>query len=283
MLKKIKEKFHALSGRKKVSLITTLVLTISLIIVVPTLAWFSYQRKMGDMQYVDSPMELYITAGHGEDLSYLNLSDIKVTDADKDCEYYVFGVCGTDASGYNLQLSYTTNNQFEYFIYPAKEVSSPASSLVDYTTHNEDGSPGTTYYYAIDSDKIVTAGYTGNASYSESVLWNGSVVRGQSNPVSVTTLFLNKENGEIRANDTQHTSTYDYDRSNVQNYAEPLYWQAKNIKSDMNPTTKEVMDYYILEINWKATKTVVENNGGKLSDDRETDVLYIAVEATTVQ
>ena len=168
MYKKIKNMFHTLSGGKKVSLILAFVLAGALVIMVPTLAWFSYQRGMGDMQYVDSPMELYITAGNGEDLSYLNLFDIKVTDPNKDCEYYVFGVCGTDATGYNLQLAYTTNNQFEYFIYPAKEVASTASYLVDYTAHNEDGSPGEVHYYAIDPDNIVTTGYTGNASGDES-------------------------------------------------------------------------------------------------------------------
>lgn len=283
MFKRIKEKYHSLSGGKKVGVVTLLVLTATLIVVAPTLAWFSYQREMGDMQYVDSPMELYITAGNGEDLSYLNLSDIKVTDADKNCEYYVFGVCGTDATGYNLQLAYTTNNQFEYFIYPAKEVTSSETFLVDYTAHNEDGSPGDTHYYAIDPTKIVTSGYTGNASVPASVLWNGSVVRGQTNPENVTSLFLNKLNGEIRADDTQHTATYDYNINNVQNYAEPLYWQAKNIKSGMNPTTKEVMDYYILEINWKEAKRAATENNKELLDDRETDVLYIAVEATTVQ
>ena len=283
MYKKIKNMFHALSGGKKVSLISAFVLAGALVIMVPTLAWFSYQRGMGDMQYVDSPMELYITAGNGEDLSYLNLFDIKVTDPNKDCEYYVFGVCGTDATGYNLQLAYTTNNQFEYFIYPAKEVASTASYLVDYTAHNEDGSPGEVHYYAIDPDSIVTTGYTGNASLPASVLWNGSVVRGQINPGSVTSQFLNKVSGEIRANDTKHNDTYNYNRNKVQNYAEPLYWQAKNIKSGMNPTTKEVMDYYILEINWKATRDAKEAGGGKLLDDRETDILYIAVEATTVQ
>ena len=283
MFKKIKNRFNTLSGKKKAGAISAIVLTLALIIVVPTLAWFSYQREMGDMQYVDSPMELYITAGNGEDLKYLNLSDIKVTDVDKNCEYYVFGVCGSDATGYNLQLAYTTNNQFEYFIYPAKEVASTDSYLVDYTAHNDDGSPADSHYYAIDPAKIVTTSYTGNASVPTSVLWNGSVVRGQSNPGSVTTRFLNLQTGEIRANNTKHDDTYKYNRDNVQNYAEPLYWQAEDIKSGMDDVTKEVMDYYILEINWKATKATVTANGGELLDDRETDVLYIAVEATTVQ
>ncbi len=281
----IKEKLSNLPHKRLIGVATAILLTVPL----PAYAWFSSHRQLGDMQYVDSPTELYITAGNGEDLKYLDLTGIQVTDANVDQMYYVFGVKGSDASGYNLQLAYTTNNQFEYFIYPAKETNA-SNYLVDYTTHNDDGTLGDPVYYTIDTEHInnENVNYSGNASFPDSVLWTGSVVRNQTSPESVTTAFLNLDvNGKdaenkdaIKATDTEHDNTYgDYD--NVQDHAEPLYWQVRDIKSNMNPTTKEVMDYYILEVNWKKTKSVV--GAENLKNDRETDVLYIAIKGTTVQ
>lgn len=96
-------------------------------------------------------------------------------------------------------------------------------------------------------------------------------------------MFLNKKNNEIAANDTKHEDTYSYDRSKVQDYAEPIYWQAHNIKSDMQPD-KQIMDYYILEVNWSKTRAEAIARGEQgLKNDRETDIVYISVEATTVQ
>ncbi len=48
----------------------------------------------------------------------------------------------------------------------------------------------------------------------------------------------------------------------------------------MDSVTKEVMDYYILEVNWKKTRSVV--GAENLKNDRETDIIYIAVKGTTV-
>lgn len=288
-MKKIKEKLSNLPHKRMIGAVVAILLTVPL----PAYAWFSSHRQLGDLQYVDSPTELYITAGNGEDLQYLDLTGIQVTDANVDQMYYVFGVKGSDASGYNLQLAYTTNNQFEYFIYPAKE-SSADNYLVDYTTHNEDGTLGDPVYYTIDTEDINNSNvnYSGNASFPNYVLWTGSVVRNQTSPASVTAEFLNldatgkdaRDRDAIKANSSKHSGTYGTNNNtvynNVQDYAEPLYWQVRNIRSDMDSVTKEVMDYYILEVNWKKTRSIV--GAENLKNDRETDVIYIAVKGTTV-
>lgn len=263
-----------------------------LLLVIPVMAWFSSERKLGDLQFIDTPGDLHITAGHGESLEYLDLKNLGVTDSERYCMYIVFGVSGYDASGYNLQLGYTTNNQFEYFIYPAKETSSSTgNTLVEYSTHDDVGVLSTTYYYEIDTNIIdntgrVDTGYSGNASLNY-YIWTGSEIRDQSSPGSVTINFLNNNsnavdgrgNSVIMASDATHTDTFNtYSKNNVQDFAEPLYFQVLNIKSGIDNNTKKIMDYYILEINWKQIK----DNSGSLTNDRETDTIYICVEATTV-
>lgn len=289
MFRKIREKFINAPRIHKILIITTAVILAVLILTYSVIAWFTYQRKLADMQFVNAPGDLYITAGHGEALKYLDLKEVSVSNPDESCVYYVFGVRGSDAKGYNLQFSYTTNNQFEYFIYPAKECASfnESSTLVEYISHNDNGATSTKYYYEIDTSLINNTGlsYSGNASKSDYLIQNGSKIRGQTAPSAVVLSYMNIDenavdarNGHvIMADNTKHDDTYNYSRSNVQDFAEPIYFQVNYIKSGMD-IRKKVLDYYILEVSWKKLK----DSGVNLYDDRETDILYISVEATEV-
>lgn len=274
------EKFKKLPMKKRTGILIALFLIVVTILVIPTLAWFSYQKKMGDMQYVDSPTKLYITAAHGEEIKYLDLSDISVTKTSATSKYYVFAVSGSNASSYNLQLAYTTNNQFEYFIYPATEhTGTPGEGAEEphpiHVTHTDEGETGTSYYYTIDKDIVENPSGSATEDYR---IKNGTQITRQSQTLKITTEYLNKQdplpaNAVIDANATKHNDTYAYNY--VQDCAEPIYWQAHNIKSDMDPTTRELLDYYILEVSWAGAKAKVAE--GEFLDNGETDIIYISV------
>ena len=252
---KKKHKIIAFSG------ITVL---LALIIGISAAAWFAYQRKLGDLQLVQKPKDLYITAGNGDEMEYFDMSGIKVAGKDENGDerihkYFVFGVKGTDSRKYNLQLAYTTNNQFDYYIYPAVETENQAEALVEYVSKT-----GEVVYYKIDPE-------------NPNRLDTGVSVRGE----GITTRFLNRDGEPIIANQAKHNQTYETDEGghydNVQSYAEPLYWQALGIRSNINALTREIEDFYILEVNWQKTKE--EIGADNIEDNRETDILYIAVEA----
>lgn len=274
--------FGRLSGKKKAGVIVALVLTAVTLVTFPVLAWFGYQRKLGDMAYVDSPTKLYITAAHGEEIKYLDLGDIQVTRTNDTSKYYVFAVSGSDATRYNLQLAYTTNNQFEYFIYPATEHFGIPTENTEvphptYITHTDSGT-GENYYYTINRSVVVNPSSTANSGYR---IVNGTQISRRDQAMTVEAAFLNKSspvpaNAVIDANTVKHNDTYG-SYSVVQDCAEPIYWQIKNIKSDMDPTTRELLDYYILEVSWAEAKSKVPE--GEFTDNGETDIVYISVDS----
>lgn len=274
-------KFKKLPVMKKAGVVLALFLTVATILSIPVFAWFAYQKRMGDMQYVDSPTKLYIAAAHGEEIKYLDLSDISVTKTSATSKYYVFAVCGSNASSYNLQLAFTTNNQFEYFIYPATEHSGTPGASVEEPhpiciTHTDDGT-GSSFYYTIDKSVVVNPG-SGSQGYR---IADGRQISRQGVTLTIEALYLNKQNplpanAVIDANETKHNDTYS-NYSYVQDCAEPIYWQARNIKSDMDPTTRELMDYYILEVNWAEAKSKAAE--GEFIDNGETDIIYISVDS----
>lgn len=101
-------------------------------------AWFYFGRKAAAPADIDNPLAIYIKAGNKEDIKYIDLSNIDKTQG---TTYdVVFSVCGTNVEFYKLQLAFTTNNQFEYEIYPAKKLGQnetvPSGSIsVEYTNH----------------------------------------------------------------------------------------------------------------------------------------------------
>ncbi|WP_164173626.1 hypothetical protein [Ruminococcus flavefaciens] len=283
-------KFKTLSRRKKIGVSVASALTAALVVTVPVAAWFTTQRKLADLQYVNSPSKLYIRAGHDEELEYIDLSNVQVTATTDTAKYYVFAVTGSNTSYYNLQLSYTTNNQFEYFLYPAEENegNAPANTAmpyVPYTAHGDAGTAGS-YYYTVQGS-VITYQPNGIPTEDAHKILNGTKITRQGVEGEITAGFLNQDGSLIKATkDTvgsvnYHDNTYNYDVNKVQDCAEPLYWQARGIKSGMDSTTRELKDYYILEVNWAKAKAAVEAEGGVFTDNRETDVIYISVASGT--
>ncbi|MBO4573507.1 MAG: hypothetical protein J5762_07095 [Clostridia bacterium] len=251
---------------KKILFITGMVVLISCIVATPVLAWFYSQRMLAAYAPLSSPESLYIGAGHWdeetghfEDIRYLYFDAVDAKDdAEGGGSHWdrVFCVYGKMVSGYRLQLSFTTNNQFTYEIYPATE-SLPSTSLtpeqiedlvddgaVLYTTHET--TPRNFYYTIKDVDD--GAGGTEKAA-------------------KLLGHYLNKaEVGEILANSAMHTSTYST-YSNVHKYAEPLYWQTNNV--ERGNIKGDFVNYYILRI----------HSDGEISIDRETDVICLSAKS----
>ena len=99
---------------------------ISLVVIIFTLsaatvAWFYSDRNAAVVGKISTPTAIYISGANREDVAVINLSGINVEDDENVGRYHdvVFSVHGNHVTQYMLQLAYTTNNQFEYEIYPA--------------------------------------------------------------------------------------------------------------------------------------------------------------------
>ena len=212
---------------------------------IPVYAWFALQNRLASYAPISSPEALYIGAGHTEiendlfeDIRYMYFNGMDVN-SDLDYVDRVFCVYGKSVPGYRLQLAYTTNNQFTYDIYHATESDVYSATAVEYSMH--DGS-GDKYYYSI----------------------NGA-------PIAGTFLNSTEVDGETLANNDYHSATYDaYSRSNVSDYAEPIYWQTTNVET--GNARGSFVNYYILRV----------HTDGKLVNDRETDVICLAARSFSV-
>ena len=243
-----------------------MVVLISCIAATPVLAWFYSQRMLAAYAPISSPESLYIGAGHWdeetghfEDIRYLYFDAVDAKDdAEGSGSHWdrVFCVYGKMVSGYRLQLSFTTNNQFTYEIYPADE-HGPATELEEaekeallddgavlYTTHET--TPRNFYYTIKDVDD--GAGGTEKAE-----------------KLAVT--YLNRaEVAEVLANSSKHSDTY-ASYSQVHKYAEPLYLQTVNVES--GNLRGDFVNYYILRI----------HSDGEISIDRETDIICLSAKS----
>lgn len=224
------------------------ILAVTAFLSIAATAWFSHRRSLAIMAEVTEPDNLSIRAGNTDDLFNLDLSEIDVK-GEKKQQRYVFTVCNEEQPlsdyRYIIQLAHTTNIPFTYKIYKA--------------TKGGD----------VGADKTVV--YKNKQTSEETNYTLGALISGE---------YLNPENfiaGGI-ANDTLHSQTYEnYSTSNVQENAEPVYWQSIDIapavlesgnstNSDYQNGTYKFIDYYILEISW---------DGVEIVNDKETDMIYI--------
>ena len=216
MKDKVLNAFKKLSTINKIKFILAIVLTAAVVISVPVLAWFTYQKQMATMAKIDSPAKLSLLSGAGEDIIRFKMSDIDVTQGTE--ESFVFCVEGADISQYNLQLAHTTNIKFSYEIYQAIE---DPEGEVKYT--KEDGND-VRYKKAatkLDLRAVNEENYKGRkigtATYDEP----------------------SYKLGDAR-----------------QKFAEPLYWQtftpitADGGTYDADPEPRSFQNYYVLRVYW---------------------------------
>lgn len=154
----------------------------------------------------------------------MNLGDIDVESGNR--REYVFGVSSNQTAQYKLQLAHTTNIPLTYTIYHATKGSGTGSVCME---------SGISFYYSSTLD-----GHYLNQS---------------------------AEDQRIAEKDgTYHNLTYKTDSgnySNVQTYAEPLYWQSSEPKSIASG--EENTQFYVLVVSW----------GSGLKNDKETDMIYL--------
>lgn len=241
----------------KLPWIAALLLVILSITCYQTYAWFSHQKKIAELQKVKEPNQLFISAAYAEDVLLFNIPKIDVSDTEVTSAVYPFAVAGEYVNHFTLQLAHTTNVPFTYKIYEATVYDTDGAGRVAYTVGEQ-----WTEFASLTFDQRKKNGVSlqGTTLY----LAKGSEVAGS---------YLNEttSNGQKIATNLYHEETFGaYAKTNVQDNAEPLYWQCQNIASVTDSSTwgaKPFFKTFLLEISWTG---LAEYN------TKETDVIYIS-------
>lgn len=264
--------------RQMYKIVPLLVVVVLLITSGTFYGWFSYERRTTAVKEISNPTAIYISAGHQEDIMYMDLSDLDFTQGNyKD---FIFCIRGNNVLNYRIQLAYTTNNQLSFELYNAV-ATDESDGLVTYITH--DSSPEY-LYYKIDPERtnaLRGAFLNDNFSYtlleSEPPSWDDNytwyyrysggnyvLIDDATAPEFVTNTFY-KIKYLANDDDIYYTLTYgNYDY--VNEYAIPLYWKNNgNIHVNLD-SHNDFCDYYILRVIW----------GPSRANDKETDILYIS-------
>ena len=210
-----------------------------------TYAWFRQSYSLSTVAKIKASIRLDLAAGNGEDASRFQIGTVDTTGEDETKNYkdYVIAVKKDKPANYILQIGHTTNIPFTYTLYKATEDNS-----------------GTVIYVGADN---ITHKY-------------------KKSDAEINGKYLNKKSEDIiLANDKYHSQTYE-SYSNIQENAEPLYWQS----TDALGSGTDSVDYYILTVSWakrpaEQTKDEANDKYKYIDDieDKETDIVYISVSA----
>lgn len=285
----LREKIEAMDKAQKIQLIAALIMTVLLIISMPTFAWFSHQNEMAVSTKIDSPATLEIkSGGHpGEEQAIINfeLSDIDTEDStynhytkDGVTYYYkdfVFCVKGKTLSSYDLQLAHTTNIAFKYEIYSAV-----ADDNGDILYMPKDNNAANSQRYRLARIKTDTNG--------DAVLDNNDEAIYEDYDVPLDGEYANATivGNRVVVNDSLKGRSYDVGTNgdNVQQYANPAYWIKRGIvvhsiqKQDGGFTHP-----YVLRISWIMSTSIDdearEEDLNIVQNNKETDMIYITAKA----
>lgn len=239
--KRIIARFKKLRTKDKIMAVAALTMTLAVLVAIPTMAWFAHQKELATMAKVNSPAKLSLKAGAGEDIINFKMSGIDIRNGSP--QDFIFCVEGEDISRYNIQLAHTTNINFTYNIYRAKETESTAG--IQYIK-SSDTNP---VYYEKIGEAILMSTVNGTAdTYSTRILGNGNY---------------------------EEPSYQDGDQK--QKFAEPLYLQTdSSIQAnsenkdydELNNDETAFRNYYVLEVSW----------GSDVTNDKETDMIYLTAQ-----
>lgn len=242
--KKTIENIKKLNTKDKALLIVAVILTVSIVVTIPVMAWFSRKKQIATMAKINSPAKISIKSGAKEDLIQFKLSDI---DAEAgNTKDFVFCVEGEDINYYKIQLAHTTNINFTYEIYQATS----DTTGVQYVKENRDS-----VYYR-PAETALSGVYINRSTENYT---NPSLTRNIGTTAYQNPSYNNGSNPDAR-----------------QAYAEPLYWQTANpiIANDDNydedDSESSFLNYYVLRITW----------GDDVKNDKETDLIYITAQVT---
>ena len=281
------QRFKQLPKRKKIQLSISTLLTAAFMIALPVVAWFVNYKKAASMVMVNAPTVLTIGAGANDVSDMIDLSNIDVeqkglTNPTYSGEY-VFAIRGKYLSAYDLQIARTTNIPFDYKIYRVSIVGNSGTLAKGFgTTSSADkeslsstynfaeyvATDGLTYYYPYitdtpvsgtllnPKDKVTFAGDT------PVKIGDGSTTLGDGTYHSHNYSWYNSD-GQPKTDDEGHELTYD----NVNEFAEPLYWQATDLQVNSQGKTDsgDFVDYYVLKLEWNES----------FLNTKETDMIYI--------
>lgn len=277
-MKRFLSKFKTMSRRNKIQLALALLFTGLFVASFPTYAWFYHQRQIAELQKVKTPDLLYISAAYAEDVKYFTIPAINVSSADNPAhkQMFPFAVAGEYVPQFTLQLAHTTNIPFTYTIYEADAYTS--KSAAETAIAEKNASEGLTGDNALTfaNDAIeytVKAQWTMlNYTFEQRTISEGQIlyfVKGNAVSGAAPNSVIGNDGRETASN-LYHSETYDT-YSNVQTYAEPVYWQSDSIQSvpstNASWLNKPFFKTFILEISWDPTK---------VQNDKETDLVYIA-------
>jgi len=291
--------------QRKIEIIVAVIMTAILLVSIPVFAWFTNQRTMAKLAKIKAPDDLYINAAHREDKIHLDMRTVNVSmkyktteknENDEDVEVekpvtsqnYVFSVSGNYVRSFTLQMEHTTNNPFTYKIYEGiiykvdkddagnivsikniKTGNSIESEHEDYDTLNDDGSSKYVEYIATndwdaEEQRKVTFSADSVSAGDTLYIYIGNEL---TNLAGVKGGYLNKADGARTANASLTKKSYD-DYTNFNIYANPLFWQLKNIKGG---ETKGSPFYntYIINVSWGSDINMKQY-------DKETDIIYIS-------
>ena len=285
----LKEKIEAMDKAQKIQLIAAIIMTVLLIVSMPTFAWFSYQNEMAVSTKIDSPATLEIkSGGHpGDEQAIINfeLSDIDTEDStyshyikDGVTYYYkdfVFCVKGKSLSSYDLQLAHTTNIAFKYEIYSAV-----ADDNGDILYMPKDNNAANSQKYRLARIKTDSNG--------DAVLDDNDEAIYEDYDVPLDGAYANATivGNRVVVNDSLKERSYDIGTSgdNVQQYANPAYWLKRGIvvhsiqKQDGGFTHP-----YVLRICWIMSTSIDdearEEDLDIVQNNKETDMIYITAKA----
>ena len=257
---------------RRLTLVVVLSYVLAMCIVltaIPIYGWLYYGRRAIGFAKISTPTALYISAANKEAIANLDLSGIDVENGTPEevggvetgrlYQDFIFCIHGNHVLSYRMQLAYTTNNQFEFDVYPAAlaanagSVPGTAISHVTYVTHPESPSlPETLHYYVESSTSALAFTFLNRKSTSPEILAytdNDTAAAGSKN---------------------YHGDTYEgYDE--VHRYAEPIYCQTGTIDT-VSDADANFADYYVLRVYWT----------GAAKNDKETDIIYISARNTTI-
>ena len=266
---------------------TALILLVAIYMAMPVYAWFYQGRSAIAVTLIDDPTSIHIDAANADEIRFLDLSSIDVEKEKDPTKRYtdrVFSVSGTGVDYYKLQLAYTTNNQFDYEIYPAvllatdtnsdgvidiNDVPDTAVTSVEYTTHPSDSSivqTTTKQVYYVTSGTAPYVGSVDNGTAAGAPL-NQKIVGGEK--LAYTHNNLIDDGAENNTLTNYHRLTYGAGADeylNINKYAEPIYWQMRYSIPVTYAEDLFFVHYYVLRVKWNEDA----------HNDKETDIIYIS-------
>ena len=284
-------KYREMPLKKRIQLILAILFTIAVLTAIPVYAWFSNQRKIAELQRIKSPDLLYISAACAEDVRNFDISMIDVgdqTDPDPDAptsQLFPFAVAGEYVTSFTLQFAHTTNNPFVYKIYEGeilkngdtvckskeaaqavvttKNATLPEGKKIDFDTDVIEYTVKTVWDKITDLNRGTV--YKINDGDTIYILKSNCINNGNS--------YLNSKPDPTDSTRLIATEKYKTDcygnYSEIDKYAEPLYWQSSAIDSVEQSSgwgSKPFFKTFILEVSWE----------GKTITNKETDMLYIS-------